>query len=82
MANNKFQASYWHKDYQICFYPQEQTLRDSDTYSQLVMVWNPDREIVYRREFDTDEIFWSAVETQAKMLAYIKRVINNMEMAL
>jgi hypothetical protein len=41
------------------------------------MVWAPDREIVYERYFNTDEIFWSGVETQEKMLDYIKRIIDN-----
>lgn len=77
MANNKHQESHWYKDYQICFYPREQTLRCENTYSQWVMVWAPDREIVYERYFNTDEIFWSGVETQEKMLDYIKRIIDN-----
>jgi hypothetical protein len=77
MANNKQQESHWYKDYQICFYPFDQTLRCEDTYSQQVMVWAPDRTVVYERYFNTDEIFWSGVETQEKMLAYVKRIIDN-----
>ena len=76
MANNKNQESHWYKDYQICFYPMEQTLRCEDTYSQHVLVWAPSREIVYERYFNTDGIFWSGVETQEKMLEYIKKIID------
>ncbi len=76
MANNKYQESHWYKDYQIGFYPFDQTLRCEDTYSQQVMVWAPDRTVVYERYFNTDEIFWSGVETQEKMLEYIKMVID------
>ena len=83
MANNKQQVSYWHNtptgNYQICFYPMEQTLRDPDTYSQQVMVWNPDRTIVYDRYFNTDEIWWCGVETEEKMLEWVGKVINGME---
>lgn len=79
MANNKQQESHWYNSYQICFYPMEQTLRCPDTYSQTVMVWDSDRNAVYHLYFNTDEIFWSNVETQEKMLDYVKRVITKLE---
>jgi hypothetical protein len=40
------------------------------------MVWDKYRTVVYERYFNTDEIFWSGVETQEKMLDYVKRVID------
>lgn len=80
MANNKQQVSYWYStptgNYQICFYPIEQTYRCPDTYSQIVMVWNPNRQIIWEYDFNTDEIFWSGVETEEKMLEYVIRVID------
>jgi hypothetical protein len=79
MANNRQQESHWWGEYQICFYPTEQTLRCSDTYSQLVMVWDRDRNIIYDRYFNTDEIFWCDVETQEKMLSYVIRAIQNIQ---
>jgi hypothetical protein len=78
MSNNKQQVSHWYNGYQICLYPMEQTLRCPDTYSQQVLVWGKDREIIYDRYFNTDEIFWSDVATQEKMLVYIKKVIDNL----
>lgn len=77
--NNSKQYSWWYKDYQICFYPQEQTLRCPDTYSQIVKIWSPNREIVYDNYFGTDGIFWSGVETTEKLQEYCKRVIDNLE---
>lgn len=74
--NNKQQLSWWYKDYQICFYPREQTLRCSDTYSQMIVIWNREREIVGERHFNTDEIFWDGVETVEKMQDYCRRWID------
>lgn len=78
MANNKQQESHWYNGYQICFYPMEQTLRCPDTYSLTVMVWDSGRNVVWEYDFNTDEIFWSGVETQEKMLEYVKRVIDKL----
>jgi hypothetical protein len=43
------------------------------------MVWDRDRNIIYDRYFNTDEIFWSGVETQEKMLSYVIRAIQNIQ---
>lgn len=40
-------------------------------------MWDKDRTVVYESYFNTDEIFWSGVETQEKMLDHVKRVIDN-----
>ena len=77
--NNKEQLSWWYKDYQICFYPQEQTIRCDDTYSQTIMIWNPERDLVVQRDINCDEIFWSGVETVEKMQDYCRRVIDMLE---
>ena len=81
MANNKQQVSLFYTTqndnaYQICLYPMEATLRCPDTYSQMVMVWNSDRTVVWQDDFDTDQIFWSGVETTEKLIAYVKNVID------
>lgn len=73
------QQSYWYRRYQICLYPMDQTLRDPSVYSYQVMVWNPDREVIYQTYFDTDEVFWSGLETPEKLLAYCKRLVDNIE---
>lgn len=84
MANNKTQETYIyetaHNSYQIVMIPQEQTMRCPDTYSQTI--WALDgvsRVLVWEDTFDTDEIFWSGVETQEKMLTYVTNVIDLME---
>lgn len=84
MANNKTQEFHYydtaHNSYQIMMSPMEATLRDCDTYSQVVWVYDRNtRIVVWEDSFDTDEIFWSGVETQEKMLTYVKNVIDLME---
>lgn len=74
------QISCFYKDYQILLYPMEPTLRDTDVYSHQVMILHTtNRNVVYERYFDTDNIFWSGVETQEKLLEYCTRVVDNLE---
>lgn len=72
------QISEFYNGYQILLYPMEQTLRDPDVYSHHVYVLDQiSRDIVFQHYFDTDNIFWSGVETQDKLMAYCKRVVDN-----
>ena len=70
MSNNKQQVSHWYNGYQICLYP--------DTCNQKVLVWGKDGEIVYTNYFIYVGIVWSDVDTQEKMLAYVKKAIDNL----
>lgn len=84
MANNKQKViEYYytpHNNYQIVMTPLEATLRDCDTYSQMVTVIDRgSKDVVWTDTFDTDEIFWSGVETEDKMLRYVKNVIDLVE---